>query len=138
MARGLPAWRDDLGSADSRDFHSPRRWIPPLNPIDRLGQHVVVAFAGATHRGLDASRGQTFALADGDVLQAAAPVVAKSPSRSTRRIWRLLKRIEQGVSVCVELLALQPTMRRSKTSMTKAAYAKLCLAGTLVKFATLS
>ena len=41
-----------------------------VQPVDRLGQRVVVAVADAAHRGLDAGFGQPFAVADRDVLRA--------------------------------------------------------------------
>lgn len=41
-------------------------------------------------------------------------------------VQRLLQRVEHEVGVHRELLTRQPTMRRAKTSMTKATYSQPC------------
>ena len=47
-----------------------------VEAVDRLGQRVVVAVAFAADRRLDAGLSESFAVADGDVLQRGLPGLA--------------------------------------------------------------
>ena len=58
-----------------------------LEPVDCLGQRVVVAVALAADRGLDAGLGQPLALADRDVLRTTIPATTSQSIRSRTSKW---------------------------------------------------
>ena len=69
-----------------------------VEPVDCLGQRVVVAVALAAHRGLDARLGQAFAVPDADVLRASIRVMDQAAALiGLARVQRLLQRIEHEV-----------------------------------------
>ena len=71
-----------------------------VQPVDRLGQRVVVAVALAAHRRLDAGLGQTLAVADRDVLRAAVAVMDQGVvALGLPGVQRLLQRVEHEVGV---------------------------------------
>jgi len=80
-----------------------------VQPIDGLGQRVVVAVAGGAYLGLDAGFGQAFAVADADVLAAPVAVVGQAPSRQGWRAYSACSSASSTKSVCIELLTRQPT-----------------------------
>src|SRR3990167_3959137 len=83
-----------------------------VQPVDGLGQGVVVAVAPATYRRFDARLSQTFGVADGDILRASVAVMNESIlTFRLAFVQRLLQCIEEK-SVCIERLTCQPTIRR--------------------------
>ena len=60
-------------------------------------------------------------------LRAPIAVVHQRPfTLAPTRVQRLCSSASSTKSVCMELLTRQPTMRRAKTSITKATYTKPC------------
>lgn len=89
-----------------------------VQPVDRLGESIVIGVANVADRRLDTRRLEPFAVTDGYILHSTVAMVNESVNRPAR-MERLLKRI-QHESVRAEGEAFQPTMRRAKASMTKA------------------
>jgi len=91
--------------------------------VERLG-HRVVAVALAPNGRDGASFGETFGVADCDVLHAAVGVVDQSRGvvAVVRRVHKPMFRASKARSVRSEVESCQPTPPRLKTSKTKAAY----------------
>ena len=92
-----------------------------VQPVDRLGQRVVVAVALAADRGFDARFGQPLGVADAGVLGPRSEWQMRVPSRSGCLAYKACSRAFRTKSVRMGLLTRRPTMRRAKTSITKAA-----------------
>ena len=91
-----------------------------VEPVDGLGQGVVIAVALAAHRRLDAGFCQPFGVPDADVLRPSVAVAYQAPIALGLPGIQGLPNASSTKSVRVELLKRQPTMRRANTSMTKA------------------
>jgi hypothetical protein len=90
-----------------------------VEPIDGLGQGIIVAVALAAHRRFDAGFCQALAVLYRYILR---PPVAMMDQLVTFRltgVQGLFQSVEHEVGR-IELLTRQPTMRRANTSMTKA------------------
>jgi hypothetical protein len=91
-----------------------------VEPVDRFRERVVVCITGAAHGRLDASFGKPLRVANTDVLRSAVRVVNQAAVvAGLALVKRLLQCIENEVSPHVDDTR-QPTMRRAKTSITKA------------------
>jgi hypothetical protein len=97
-----------------------------VQPVDRLGQRVVVAVALAAHRRLDAGLGQPLGVADADVLRPAIRMADQAAVSLGLPGVQACSSASSTKSVCIELLTRQPTMRRANTSITKATYSQPC------------
>ncbi|MOA55621.1 hypothetical protein D3C78_1794480 [compost metagenome] len=69
-----------------------------VQPVDRLGQGVVVGVAHAAHRGFDTRLGQALRIADRDILHASVTVMDQAAlADRSAGIQRLFQRIEHKV-----------------------------------------
>ena len=70
-----------------------------VQPVERLGEGVVVAVAARADRGHDAGLGQPLAVADGQVLRAPVAVMDQLPSASVRRAQSAISSASSARSV---------------------------------------
>ena len=83
-----------------------------VQPVDRLGQRVVVTVADAAHRWLDPGFGQPLGVADADVLHAAVGVVDQA-ALGRPRTYSAWSSASRTKSVRAERETFQPTIRRA-------------------------
>ena len=92
-----------------------------VQPIDRFGQGLVITASFAAYRGCDVRLGQSLAVADAHILRTPVRMMDQCPIASgLPGVQRLLQRVRLRKSPRIELLTLQPTIRRANTSMTNA------------------